>query len=198
MAATEVDRLRGELPELPIERRERFMQSLGLTAADATLLTGDRSLADYFEAVLGPDTSVESAKTAANWVLNELLGLQRERGLDPEELPVSSGQLRELIALVNAKEVTQRAAKELLPQIQADEAPRAAAERLNLLSLDDESAILTAVAETLAAFPEAAADYRKGKTAAIGRLIGETIKRTGGRANPDAVRRLLVEALVSE
>ena len=85
-----------------------------------------------------------------------------------------------------------------MPQIGVEETPRHAAERLNLLSLDDDAAIREAVAITLSAFPEAVADYKRGKTAAIGRLIGETIKRTGGRADPDTVRRLVVEALASD
>lgn len=196
LRAEHVDEIRSRLPELPNTRRERFMQDFELSGADASLLTTERGLADYFESVIGPEASAERAKTSANWVLNDLLGLQKERGSD--DLPVTAEQLRGLIDMVEADELTMRAAKELLPQLAAGEAPRAAAERLNLLSLDDDSAIRAAVAETLNAFPAAVADYRNGKTAAIGRLIGETIRRTGGRANPDAVRRLLVEALASD
>jgi aspartyl-tRNA(Asn)/glutamyl-tRNA(Gln) amidotransferase subunit B len=189
--------LRAQLPELPFVRRERFLHTLGLTAADAALLTSEHGLADYFERVLGPAPTAESAKTAANWTLNDVLGLQRERGLG-DEMPVTSDQLAALIALVGEGALTQRAAKELLPEIRPGEDVRAAAERCNLMTLDDDAALRAAVAETLSAFPEAVTDYRRGKTAAIGRLIGETIKRTGGRASPDAVRRLLVEALAAE
>jgi len=103
-----------------------------------------------------------------------------------------------LIAMVGDRSLSMRAAKELLPQIESGEDTRQAAQRLNLLTLEDDLEIREAVAATLEAFPEAVADYRRGKTAAIGRLIGETIKRTGGRASPDAVRRLLVEALASD
>jgi len=197
LGPAEVERIRGELPELPLARIRRFENSLGLSGTDAALLTSERGLADYFEEVIAPDPTAAAAKSAANWILNDVLGLQRERGLAGDELPVSTTQLRELIALVAKGDLTQRAAKELLPQLQGGESARAAAERANLLSLTDDSALLTAVTETLAAFPEAVADYQSGKTAAIGRLIGETIKRTGGRANPDAVRRLLVEQLTA-
>ena len=85
-----------------------------------------------------------------------------------------------------------------MPQINAGESVQAAAQRLNLLVLNDQSALLDAVHATLAAFPAAADDYRAGKQAAIGRLIGEAIKKTGGRAKPDEVRRLLIEALKQE
>jgi aspartyl-tRNA(Asn)/glutamyl-tRNA(Gln) amidotransferase subunit B len=198
MIKSEIERLREELPELPIARRERFMRSYELSASDATLLTSERGLADFFEDVIGRHAGADGAKTAANWILNDLLALQRERSLPADRLPVSTTQLGDLIGMVGDNVLTLRAAKELLPQIEEGETSRTAAERLNLLSLDDDSAIRTAVMETLQAYPEAVADYRRGKTAAIGRLIGETIKRTGGRANPDAVRRLLIEALTSD
>ena len=88
-----------------------------------------------------------------------------------------------------------RAAKELLPQLHPGEMPTAAATRLNLISLDDADAVQTAVDETLAAFPAVVADYKGGKKNAIGRLIGEAIKRTGGRARPDDVRARLTQTL---
>jgi aspartyl-tRNA(Asn)/glutamyl-tRNA(Gln) amidotransferase subunit B len=128
-------------------------------------------------------------------MVNNLFGLQRERGLPPDELPIMAWQLRDLISSVQSGELTARAAKELLPHLEPGESPRAAAARLNLLSLDDEATLREAVTATIAAFPAAVADYQRGKTAAIGRLIGETIKRTGGRARPEAVRRLLEESL---
>lgn len=193
--AAVVASVRSRLPELPIARRDRFIEVFGLGPADAALLTAERRIADYFEEVVGPSGSREDGRTAANWIVNDLFGLQRDRGLPIDELPLTTGQLRELIAAVKAGELTARAAKELLPRIAEGESPRAAAKRLDLLALDDDAALDQAVAETLAAFPAAVADYQNGKTAAIGRLIGETIKRTGGRANPDTVRRLLEQSL---
>jgi Asp-tRNA(Asn)/Glu-tRNA(Gln) amidotransferase B subunit len=98
---------------------------------------------------------------------------------------------------VNGGEITARAAKEVLAQLEPGEMPRAAALRLNLVSLDDDAAIHAAIAAAMEAHPAAVADYKSGKKAAIGRLIGESIKATGGRANPDKVRALLLEALDS-
>ncbi|MEA2584555.1 MAG: aspartyl-tRNA(Asn)/glutamyl-tRNA(Gln) amidotransferase subunit [Thermomicrobiales bacterium] len=190
--------VRAELPEMPIARRDRLVAAYELGAAEASLLTVERRVADYFEEVVGPKGGSEDGRAVANWMLNDLFGLQRERGLPADELPLTAEQLRDLVAAVRAGELTMRAAKELLPQIAEGESPRAAAARLDLLSLEDDTALRAAVDETLAAFPAAVADYRGGKKAAIGRLIGETIKRTGGRANPDAVRRLLERALQGE
>ena len=183
--------IRERLPELPIARRERFARQYQLSEADISTLTTDREVADAFEEVIGPDTTTEMARTAANWVVNDVIGLQKARGLPPQMLPVSTGQIRELLAMIAAGELTARAAKELLPQLNEGEPPRQAARRLNLLALTDDTAIRDAIEATMTEFPAAVADFQAGKRAAIGRLIGETIKRTGGRANPDQVRAML-------
>jgi Asp-tRNA(Asn)/Glu-tRNA(Gln) amidotransferase B subunit len=96
---------------------------------------------------------------------------------------------------MDAGKLSRRAAKELLPQLGEGEAVLTAAARLDLLVLGEEAAIRDAVRETMEAFPAAVRDFRSGKTAAVGRLIGETIRRTGGRASPDQVRRVLEEEL---
>ncbi|MEZ4562491.1 MAG: Asp-tRNA(Asn)/Glu-tRNA(Gln) amidotransferase subunit GatB [Thermomicrobiales bacterium] len=182
--------VRERLPALPVERRERLLSIYGLGTADADLLTAERDTADFFDAVVdggGPDR----AKAAANWILNDLLALQRARSLPASELPLTVEQLRDLLDALDEGLLTGRAAKELLPQIAEGEMPRAAAARLDLLALNDEGPVIEAARATLEAFPAAVADYQGGKKAAIGRLIGETIKRTGGRANPDQVRRIL-------
>ena len=193
---SDVERVRGRLPELPSVRRDRFMTRYSLNAQEAALLTSERTLADYYEASVGED--LRSARAAANWIANDLMGLQNERGLSGGDLPISSVQLRELIQLVDDGALSGRAAKELVSQIDRDEPVRAAAQRLDLLVLRDHSALLDAVQATLAAFPAAVADFRGGKQAAIGRLIGEAIKRTGGRAKPDEVRRLLIETIAGD
>jgi len=182
------------LPELPAQRRARFEREYGLRPADAALLTAEREIADYFEAVVR-DAGSERARQAANWIVNDLMGLQGTLSLAPERLPISADQLSDLLDALDADELTVRAAKELLPQIREGEMPREAARRLNLLSLQDIGAVEQAAREAIAANPAVVADYRGGKTAAIGRLIGETIKRTGGRAKPDEVRKVLLELL---
>ncbi len=186
--------VRERLPALPVERREHLLSTYGLSTADADLLTTERDTADFFDAVVDGG-SPDRAKAAANWILNDLLALQRVRGLPASELPLTVGQLRDLLDALDEGVVTGRAAKELLPQLAEGEMPRVAAARLNLLALDDEGPVIEAARATLEAFPAAAADYQSGKKAALGRLIGETIKRTGGRANPDQVRRILESEL---
>jgi aspartyl-tRNA(Asn)/glutamyl-tRNA(Gln) amidotransferase subunit B len=186
--------VRSRLPELPASRRARVIAPDAIGEAEAALLTAERDVADLYETVAGSN-GVHRARTAANWIVNDLMGLQRVRGLPPERLPLTAAQLGDLLDALADGALTARAAKELLPQIGRDESPRAAAERLDLLVLDEEDAVRAAALETMSAFPAAVADYKAGKNAAIGRLIGETIRRTGGRASPDQVRRVLTEEL---
>ena len=189
-----VEGVRERLPALPVERRERLLTAYQLGSSDADLLTTEREIADYFDAVVDGGHP-ERAKAAANWILNDLMALQRVQGLPATDLPLTVDQLRDLLDALDEGALTGRAAKELLPQIGQEEMPRAAAARLNLLAMNDEGPVIEAARATLEAFPAAVADYRGGKKAAIGRLIGETIKRTGGRANPDQVRRILESEL---
>jgi aspartyl-tRNA(Asn)/glutamyl-tRNA(Gln) amidotransferase subunit B len=186
------------LPELGLTRKRRFVARYGLAPADAAVLTAEREIADLYEEVVAGRDDQADFRAAANWIVNDLIGLQRERGLPPERLPLSATQLRELLDLIAGGELTARAAKELIAAIEADESVRHAAERLDLLALADDGALDAAIDETLAAFPQAVADFRGGKTAAIGRLIGEAIKRTGGRARPEEVRARLLRVLSSE
>jgi aspartyl-tRNA(Asn)/glutamyl-tRNA(Gln) amidotransferase subunit B len=169
------------------------MYALG--PAEATLLTHERSTADYFEQVISDNGSQARARLAANWILNDLFGLQRERDGEGSELPISAPQLSELLDMLESEQITARAAKELLPHITDGSMPLATAQELDLLQLDDTDAITKAAKEAMEALPAAVSDYQNGKTAAIGRLIGETIKRTGGRGRPDVVRQVLEELL---
>ncbi len=192
-----VSNLRASLPEMPAQRRTRFAREYALGEAEAMHLTAERALADAYETVAKSD-GVDRPRIAANWIVNDLTGLQRSRGLPLDRLPLSARQLQDLLDALDEEKLSGRAAKELLPHIREDEPVLAAAARLNLLALDEKDAIRNAVLETIAALPAAVADYQGGKTAAIGRLIGETIRCTGGRADPDQVRRILEEELVRE
>ena len=191
-----VTELASRLPELPAKRRARLASEYGIGESEAAILTAERDIADFYESVVTSDAP-DRARVAANWIVNDLTGLQRARGLPPDRLPLTAQQLRDLVEALDAGQLSARAAKELLPQLGEGEAVLSAAARLNLLVLGEEAVIRDTVLETMAAFPAAVQDYRGGKTAAIGRLIGETIRRTGGRASPDQVRRVLEEELTN-
>lgn len=190
-----VAEIQERLPELPAQRKARYVEAFGLSPADAAVVTGERAVADYFESATTLRPAGVAPRTVLNWLVNDLFGLQRERGLAADELPVTVEQLAELMGLQHDGALTLGAAKQVLGEMLTGESARVAAERLNLLALTDDRLLAEAVNTTLAAFPAAVEDYRAGKTAAIGRLIGETIKLTGGRAKPDEVRALLEKAL---
>ncbi len=190
-----LDKIRSRLPELPADRRARFAKEHGLSATEAALLTDERPIADFYESVVATSSNSSTTRMAANWMINDLFGLQGERGLPQDQMPVSADQLRTLISLIQSDQISGRAAKELLPFLIDGGDPLQVARDRNLLQLNDQDEIRAAAEATLTDHPEAVADYRSGKKAAIGRLIGETIKRTGGRGSPDVVRQTLEELL---
>lgn len=193
-----VDAIRETVGELPLARERRFVRDLGLSPADAAQLNTERAIADAYEAVIEGRKDSAYRRTAANWILNDIMGIGRARGMRADQLPFSTVQIRELVDLVSVKKITPRAAKDVLAQLGEDEMPATAAERLNLLSMDDRGAVVEAAQAAIDGNPEAVADYKSGKKAAIGRLIGETMKRTGGRAKPDDVRAALLGLLEGE
>jgi aspartyl-tRNA(Asn)/glutamyl-tRNA(Gln) amidotransferase subunit B len=190
-----VSQTAARLPELPDARRTRFEREFGLRRAEAALLADERAIGDIFEQVATARSSKNWTRLATNWILNDLFGLQRDQGLSADQLPLSAEQLIELLSMVEDDALTARAAKELLPHLTDGSSPRQKAESLNLLHLDDDDALREAALSAMAAAPAAVDDYKRGKQAAIGRLIGETIKRTNGRGRPEKVRAVLQELL---
>ncbi len=187
--------IRDSLPELPAARYRRFVTAFGLAGSDAAVLTNERAIADVFEEAadsLWPD---RDHQVIANWVVNDIMGLARARSMPMDELPVTAPQIAELVRLIHDGMLTARGAKDVLPQLADGESIVDAATRLNLLSLDDRDAVLDAARAAVAANPAAVSDYKGGKGAAIGRLIGDTMRRTGGRARPDDVRAMLLRVL---
>jgi aspartyl-tRNA(Asn)/glutamyl-tRNA(Gln) amidotransferase subunit B len=180
-----VEEARRSLPELPAERRRRFASEYGLPPYDAGVLTQERAVADYFEAAARESGN---AKAVSNWVMTEVLRKLKddERGL--AACPVGPAALAGLVRLVDAKDVFER-------MWATGEEPAAIVEREGLTQLSDESALEAVVAEVVAASPAQAASYRGGKAAALGWFVGQVMKRTGGRANPQRVNALLRKAL---
>lgn len=193
--AKRVTEIGSTVGELPLQRERRFVSEHGLSDSDAALLTGERAIANLYEDVVAGQKDPKYAQVAANWIVNDIMGLARARGMHAEALPLDAAQIRDLVDAVHSKKLTARAAKDLLPNLGPGELPSAAAERLNLLSLDDDGEIRAAAQAAIDANPAVVADYLGGKQAAIGRLIGDTMKRTGGRAKPDAVREALLALL---
>ena len=164
--------------------------------AEAALLTAERDVADFYESVATSDAT-DRARVAANWIVNDLTGLQRARGFPPDRLPVTAQQLQDLLEALDAGKLSGRGAKEFCRSW--------ARESRRWLLPPDSTCSCSARKRSFATrcwkpwrrFRAQCETYQSGKTAAIGRLIGETIRRTGGRASPDQVRRVLEEELSS-
>jgi aspartyl-tRNA(Asn)/glutamyl-tRNA(Gln) amidotransferase subunit B len=192
------DQIRASLPELPAARYQRFVRELGLNPADAAILTNERAIADVLEqAISGFDRSQDRQSTA-NWIVNDIMGLARARSMPVDQLPLAAAQIADLVAMVRDGKLTGRAAKDLLSQLEPGESIIDGATRLNLLSMDNTDEVLESARQVVADNPAVVADFKGGKQAAIGRLIGETMRKTGGRAKPDDVRSMLIRVLNGE
>ncbi len=185
------------LRETPRAKKTRFREQYGLTESEADLLASARPLGEYFEAV----ASAVPPKSAAAWICGEVLRWLKEEKLSPEEadrFSVSPAALAELIALVESKEISGSAAKAVLEEMVRGGRPaREIVREKNLGRLSDESELSEAIARVLAESGEQVAAYRAGKTATFGWFVGQVMKATGGRADPDVLRRLLKARLES-
>jgi aspartyl-tRNA(Asn)/glutamyl-tRNA(Gln) amidotransferase subunit B len=189
-----VDAIRASLPELPAARRARFSTEYGLSAYDADLLTQGRGLADYFETAT---KDYAQPKAVANWVLNELL---REIPADDDGAiaasPISPAKLAELLRLVDDGTISGRIAKDVFEKMyRSGESARAIVAREGLQQVADAGALGAVVDQVLAANPKVVDDWKGGKKAAMGFLVGQVMKSTEGRANPALVNKLLAEKL---
>ncbi|HYN22295.1 MAG TPA: Asp-tRNA(Asn)/Glu-tRNA(Gln) amidotransferase subunit GatB [Thermoanaerobaculia bacterium] len=191
--------IRGSLPELPWERRARFMSQHGLSPADAGVLTSSRELAEYYEAAAAALPA--SPKAVANWVMGEVLRVAKERKLEPGSLEsvMPAKRLAALVGMMDAGRISSSAAKEIFAAIlESGEEPEAAVERLGLGQVSDASQIERWIDEVVGANPAQVAQVREGKAQVLGFLMGQVMKRSGGRADPKQVQQLLRQALENE
>jgi aspartyl-tRNA(Asn)/glutamyl-tRNA(Gln) amidotransferase subunit B len=181
--------VRSLLPELPADRRERFVGEYGVREYDAQVLALNRETGDYFEAAAkvsgdGPAT--------ANWVAGDLMGLLNSAGLQITSSPVPARHLGELVALIGKGELSGKLAKEILPKMfETGDAPAAIMEREGLRQISDTGALEKIAEDVLAANPKQVEQYKSGKTAVLGFLVGQVMKASRGQANPAAVTDVL-------
>ncbi|NMD07565.1 MAG: Asp-tRNA(Asn)/Glu-tRNA(Gln) amidotransferase subunit GatB [Phyllobacteriaceae bacterium] len=186
-----VDDIARSLPELPDDKKARFMQSYGLAAYDASVLVSERASADYFESVAkGGD-----GKLAANWVINELFGRLNKEGKTVETSPVSAAQIGGIVDLISANTISGKIAKDLFEIIWTEGGdPADIVEKRGLKQVTDMGAIEKAVDEIVAANPDKA-EAAKAKPNLLGWFVGQVMKSTGGKANPQAVNDILRKKL---
>jgi aspartyl-tRNA(Asn)/glutamyl-tRNA(Gln) amidotransferase subunit B len=188
-----LNEIRHKLPELPAERRERFVNEYGLREYDAQVLTLTRETGDYFETAVKVSGD---ARSTANWVTGDLMGLLKAADEDISGSPVSAEHLGELVSLINKGELSGKLAKEILPKmLETGDSPTAIMDREGLRQISDTGALEKIADEVLAANPKQVDQYKSGKTAVIGFLVGQVMKATRGQANPAAVSEVLKKKL---
>jgi len=190
-----LDRLREALPELPAARRERYQSTLGLPAADATVLVGDSDATRLFEATVAADAGLDP-KQVANWVTGEYLRLRHEAS-DPIE--VVPAELAALIRLVVDGSISRTNAKEVLElHVASGDPTRSIVAARGFQQISDTGALGAAVDEVIAANPAAVADYKAGKVEVVGFFVGQVMKATRGQANAAVVQAAVRERLDAE
>ncbi len=191
--AVQIDAWRAELPELPEARRRRLVEQYGLPAYDAGVLTQDAALATFFEETAA---AAGNAKAASNWIMGELLRLMNAGGIALSAVRVSPAALGTLIRLVDKGTINGPTAKDVFQKMFATgAAPEAIVEAEGLAQIGDEAALVEIIRTVLAAEADAVAQYRKGKQATFGFLVGQVMRAAKGKANPKLANALLKREL---
>jgi len=189
----EIERIRMALPELPDRKRVRFEAEYGLPAYDARLLTADRALADFFEDAA---RAHGTPKSVANWILRDVMQQLKERDADVSATRLSPEALATLVRMVDDGKVTAKSARELVPElIESGGDPAVLVRERGLEAVSDGGALEAAAAEVIAANPDAAGRFRAGEEKILNFLMGQVMKKTGGKASPGAVREILARRL---
>ncbi|HAQ33911.1 MAG: Asp-tRNA(Asn)/Glu-tRNA(Gln) amidotransferase GatCAB subunit B [Maricaulis sp.] len=186
-----VAKIKANLPELPADKRKRFVEEMGLTEYDASVLASDKDRADYFETA----AAGHEAKLTANWVNNELFGRLNKEGLDITESPVSATQIGELVGLIESDVISGKIAKDVF-EILWDEggSPAKIVEDRGLKQVTDTGAIEAVVDQLIADNPDQAAQVKE-KPKTMGWFVGQVMKAMQGKANPKAVNDILRKKL---
>jgi aspartyl-tRNA(Asn)/glutamyl-tRNA(Gln) amidotransferase subunit B len=187
-----VAELKTKLPELPDDKKSRIIRDFGLSAYDASVLVAEKETAEFFETVVRkPDGGARDAKVAANWVINELFGRLNKEGKDIAASPVSAVQLGGVLDLVAEAAISGKIAKDLFEILWSEGGdPRDIVEKRGMKQVTDTGAIEKTVDDVIANNPDKVADA-KFNPKAIGWFVGQVMKASGGKANPQAVNDLL-------
>jgi aspartyl-tRNA(Asn)/glutamyl-tRNA(Gln) amidotransferase subunit B len=189
-----VARLRAQLPELPAAKKERFQHAYYLSVYDAEVLTADKGVADFFEAT--SQTYQKEPKTVSNWITGELFRLLNEAGLGIEETRLAPAALAQLLTMVDQEIINPSTAKVVLEEMfRTGDAPGEIVERRNLAQISDQAMLEAAIAQVLTDNPRQVEDYLAGKETVANWLMGQVMRATRGKANPQVVLALLTEKL---
>jgi aspartyl-tRNA(Asn)/glutamyl-tRNA(Gln) amidotransferase subunit B len=190
-----IEQVRIELPELPQQKLQRFISAYGLSAYDASIITSNKEMADYFEAVV--EASGHQPKLAANWITGELFAALNKENLEIDATPISSSQLGKLITRITDQTISGKIAKVIFEALwnKEDTDVDVIIEKRGLKQVSDTKAIEKMIDDIIAANPQQLADYRSGKEKLFGFFVGQAMKQSGGKLNPGQLNELLKKKL---
>ncbi|MDF2504780.1 MULTISPECIES: Asp-tRNA(Asn)/Glu-tRNA(Gln) amidotransferase subunit GatB [Clostridium] len=188
-----IEKVKEDMPELPEERRERFIKEYGLSEKEVNILVSDKHFAEYYEAVvaLGSD-----AKSVSNWMLSDMLRLIKEQELELKDIPVNKEDMASLLKMVAGKKLSVTSAKGVFEDMfKTGKHPEDIVKEKGLVQISDTGAISEIAVSVLNANPQSVSDYKAGKTQAVGYLVGQVMKQSKGKANPKMARDILEEKI---
>jgi len=188
-----VEKIRKELPELPLAKRERFIKDYQIPAYDAGVLTADKALANYYEEVV---RLCDKPKAASNWVMGDVLRFLNEEKRDIRNCPISPASLAEMISLIDEGTISGKMAKDIVEEMyKSGKPPKVIVEEKGMVQITDEGELIKTITAIIEANPNQLKDYRGGKEKLFGFFVGQVMKATQGKANPQLVNDLLKKML---
>lgn len=188
-----IENIRKNLPEMPESRRERYLNDFNLSEKDARLLTSSKYLSNMFEAA---EKICGNAKTVANWLLSDVSRILNEKELEPDSIPFTAEQLAKLVELIDKGTISSAIGKKVIEELFEDpKDPEKIIKEKGWIQISDEGAIKQVVEKILEANPQSVVDYKAGKDRALGFLVGQAMKETKGKANPQMLNKMFLEEL---
>jgi len=188
-----IEEVKRQLPELPMERRERFVRQYTIPEYDAGVITSSKALADYYEECVN---LFDEPKQVSNWVMGDLLRLLNEDDREVEDCPLNPQHLAEMLRLIKDGTISGKIAKAVFEEMyKTGESANEIVRERGLVQITDETALAAIVEDILQAHPEEVERYKQGKTKVLGYFIGQVMKATQGKANPQLVNQILKDKL---
>ena len=188
-----INNIKKQLPELPESRKTRYMKDLGLSEKDANFLTSSKALSDIFEKA---GEICKNYKGVCNWLNSDISRILNEKEMEPEDIPFTAEELAEMVTIIDNGEISTKIGKQVLEELfENPKSPKKIVEEKGWIQISDEGAIKQVVLKVLEANPQSIIDYKAGKDRALGYLVGQAMKETKGKANPQMLNKMFLEEL---
>ena len=188
-----IQQIKESLPEMPESRKERYIKDFGLPEYDSNILTSSKYLSILFE---GAEKICKNAKAVSNWIMSDITRILNEKELEPENIPFKAEDLGNLVVLIDKGTISSKIAKQVLEEMfENPKTPEEIIKEKGLIQISDEGQIKQVVEKILQANPQSIADYKAGRDRALGFLVGQAMKETKGKANPQMLNKMFLEEL---